>query len=589
MKQMIQIRCKNNKKTQNVTIGSTLSEIFRELNLKMEYGPLSVKVNNKVEGLHFRVYHNKDLEYLDITSPSGARAYTRTLFFVLCKAVHDLWPGSEVVIDIPVSNGYYCNLNIGRPITQFDAEAVKQRMQKIIDDAIPIRRYESTTEEVVDMFNELGMKSKVKLLKSVGRLYTTYYDLDGYKDYYYGTLLTNTRQLYLFGLEKYYDGLLLRIPSRDNPSQLGELVRQDKMFDIFKEHHRWQKILGISTVGDFNEAVQKGMSTDLINVSEALQEKKISQIADMISTRRGVKVVLISGPSSSGKTTFCKRLSIQLLTCGIKPVQISLDDYFVNREETPRDEHGEYDYESLYALNIPLLNSQLNALFAGEEVELPKYNFQTGRSEKSGRRLKMSDDNILVVEGIHALNPELTALIPEEQKFRVYASALTTILLDTHNYIPTTDNRLLRRIIRDNKYRGVSAMETIRRWPSVRAGENKWIFPYQENADVMFNTAMLFELAVIKSQAEPLLELVPENADEHAEAYRLLKFLKYIAPIQNRQLPPTSLLRSVAVPSNTKVSCTAASGRTLSTIIYSGMAGDGGTDAQNILEQSFNF
>mgnify|MGYP000803816260 FL=1 len=543
MKQLIQIRCKNNKKTQNVTIGSTLSEIFRELNLKMEYGPLSVKVNNKVEGLHYRIYHNKDIEYLDITSSSGARAYTRTLFLVLCKAVHDLWPGSEVVIDIPVSNGYYCNLNIGRPITQFDAEAVKQRMQKIIDDAIPIRRYESTTEEVVDMFNELGMKSKVKLLKSVGRLYTTYYDLDGYKDYYYGTLLTNTRQLYLFGLEKYYDGLLLRIPSRDNPSQLGELVRQDKMFDIFKEHHRWQKILGISTVGDFNEAVQKGMSTDLINVSEALQEKKISQIADMISTRRGVKVVLISGPSSSGKTTFCKRLSIQLLTCGIKPVQISLDDYFVNREETPRDEHGEYDYESLYALNIPLLNSQLNALFAGEEVELPKYNFQTGRSEKSGRRLKMNDDNILVVEGIHALNPELTALIPEEQKFRVYASALTTILLDTHNYIPTTDNRLLRRIIRDNKYRGVSAMETIRRWPSVRAGENKWIFPYQENADVMFNTAMLFELAVIKSQAEPLLELVPENADEHAEAYRLLKFLKYIAPIQNRQLPPTSLLR----------------------------------------------
>ena len=540
---MIQIRCKNNKKTLNVPIGSTLSEVFRELNLKMEYGPLSVKVNNKVEGLHYRVYHNKDIEYLDITSSSGARAYTRTLFLVLCKAVHDLWPGSEVVIDIPVSNGYYCNLNIGSPITQFDAEAVKQRMQEIIDDAIPIRRYESTTEEVVDMFNELGMKSKVKLLKSVGRLYTTYYDLDGYKDYYYGTLLTNTRQLYLFGLEKYYDGLLLRIPSRDNPSQLGELVRQDKMFDIFKEHHRWQKILGISTVGDFNEAVQKGMSTDLINVSEALQEKKISQIADMISTRRGVKVVLISGPSSSGKTTFCKRLSIQLLTCGIKPVQISLDDYFVNREETPRDEHGEYDYESLYALNIPLLNSQLNALFAGEEVELPKYNFQTGRSEKSGRRLKMSDDNILVVEGIHALNPELTALIPEEQKFRVYASALTTILLDTHNYIPTTDNRLLRRIIRDNKYRGVSAMETIRRWPSVRAGENKWIFPYQENADVMFNTAMLFELAVIKSQAEPLLELVPENADEHAEAYRLLKFLKYIAPIQNRQLPPTSLLR----------------------------------------------
>ncbi len=540
---MIQIRCKNNKKTLNVPIGSTLSEVFRELNLKMDYGPISVKVNNKVEGLHYRVYHNKDVEYLDIKSPSGARAYTRTLFFVLCKAVHDLWPEADVVIDIPVSNGYYCNINIGRPVTAFDAEAVRRRMQEIIDAAMPIRRHESTTEEVIQMFTDLGMTSKVKLLKSVGRLYTTYYEIDGYKDYYYGTLLTNTRQLYLFGLEKYYDGMLLRIPSRDDPSRLGDLVRQDKMFDIFQEHHRWQHILGMSTVGDFNEAVRLGRSTDLINVSEALQEKKISQIADMISTRRGVRMVLISGPSSSGKTTFCKRLSIQLLTCGVKPVPVSLDDYFVNREETPKDEHGEYDYESLYALDIPLLNSQLNALFAGEEVELPRYNFQSGRSERSGRRLRLADDEVLVVEGIHALNHELTAQIPEHQKFRVYASALTTILLDTHNYIPTTDNRLLRRIIRDYKYRGVSAQETIHRWPSVRAGENKWIFPYQENADVMFNTALLFELAVIKSQAEPLLELVPENAEEHAEAYRLLKFLKYIAPIPNRQLPPTSLLR----------------------------------------------
>ena len=509
----------------------------------MDYGPLSAKVNNKVEGLHFRVYHDKDIEYLDITSPSGARAYTRTLFFVLCKAVHDLWPGADVIIDIPVSNGYYCNIDIGRPITQYDADVVRRRMQQIIDAALPIRRHESPTEDVIKMFTEMGLTSKVKLLKSVGRLYTTYYEIDGYKDYYYGTLLTNTKQLYLFGLEKYYDGMLLRIPSRADPSRLGDFVRQDKMFDIFKEHHRWQHILGISTVGDFNEAVHQGMSTELINVSEALQEKKISQIADMISTRRGVKVVLISGPSSSGKTTFCKRLSIQLLTCGIKPVQISLDDYFVHREDTPKDEHGEYDYESLYALDIPLLNDQLNALFRGEEVELPRYNFQTGRSEKSGRRLKLNDDNVLVVEGIHALNPELTAQIPEEQKFRVYASALTTILLDTHNYIPTTDNRLLRRIIRDYKYRGVSAQETIKRWPSVRAGENKWIFPYQENADAMFNTAMLFELAVIKNQAEPLLELVPENAEEHSEAYRLLKFLKYIAPIPNRQLPPTSLLR----------------------------------------------
>lgn len=543
MKQTIQIRCKNNKKIKNFAIGSTLSDVFREFNLEMDYGPISAKVNNKVEGLNYRVYHNKDVEFLDIRSASGSRAYTRTLFFVLCKAAHDVWPGAEVVIDIPVSNGYYCNINIGRPLTEADADALRSRMQQIIDDALPIRRHECTTEEAIGMFSEMGMDSKVKLLKSVGSLYTTYYEIDGYKDYYYGTLLTNTRQLYLFGLEKYYDGMLLRIPLRDDPSRLGDLIRQDKMFEIFKEHHRWQKILEMSTVGDFNDAVKNGHSTDLINVSEALQEKKISQIADMIAARKGVRVVLISGPSSSGKTTFCKRLSIQLLTCGIKPVQISLDDYFVNRELTPKDDKGDYDYESLYALNIPLLNEQLNALFAGEEVELPRYNFQSGRSEKSGRRLKLLPDNVLVVEGIHALNPELTAKIPEEQKFRVYASALTTILLDTHNYIPTTDNRLLRRIIRDYKYRGVSAAETIRRWPSVRAGENKWIFPYQENADVMFNSALLFELAVIKSQAEPLLELVPENMEEHAEAYRLLKFLKYIAPIPNRQLPPTSLLR----------------------------------------------
>jgi len=509
----------------------------------MKHGSMSAAVNNKVEGMHYRVYHNKDVEFLDITTPSGSRAYTRTLFFVLCKAAHDLWPDGHVIIDIPVSNGYYCDLRIGRPVTEADATALRQRIQQIIDAKIPIRRHECTTEEAIKVFSDLGTHSKVKLLKSIGSIYTTYYEIDGYKDYYYGTLLTNTAQLYLFGLEKYYDGLLLRIPSRRDPEQLGEMIRQDKMFEIFKEHHRWQHILGMSTVGDFNEAVRLGHSTDLINVSEALQEKKISQIADMIAARPDVRMVLISGPSSSGKTTFCKRLSIQLVACGIKPVQLSLDDYFVNREQTPLDEHGEYDYESLYALNIDLLNRQLKALLSGEEVELPRYNFQTGRSEMSGKRLHLAADNILVVEGIHALNPELTAQIPEQQKFRVYASALTTILLDNHNYIPTTDNRLLRRIIRDNKYRGVSAQETIHRWPSVRAGENKWIFPYQENADVMFNSALLFELAVIKSQAEPLLELVPENAEEHAEAYRLLKFLKYIAPIPNRQLPPTSLLR----------------------------------------------
>ena len=543
MKQMIQIRCKNNKKTLKTEIGSTLSDIFNEINLDMKYGPISAKVNNKVEGLNFRVYHNKDIEFLDLYSASGSRTYTRTLFFVLCKAVHELYPNGSVVIDIPVSNGYYCNLKIGRAVTLQDVDQLRRRMADIIAAGIPIRRHEAPTEDAIQLFKNTGSVSKVLLLQTLGTLYTTYYDIDGYSDYFYGSMLTNTKQLRLFGLEKYYDGLLLRIPSLTDPSQLGELTRQDKMFEIFQEHHRWQEILGIGTVGEFNQAIQDGHAKEIINVSEALQEKKIARIADEIANRKGVKVVLIAGPSSSGKTTTCKRLSIQLLTSGIRPVQVSLDDYFVDRELTPKDERGEYDYENLHALNIPLINKQFNALFRGEEVELPRYNFQKGKGEKSGNKLRLGEHDILVVEGIHALNPELTAQIPEEQKFRVYASALTTILLDTHNYIPTTDNRLLRRIIRDVKYRGVNARETIHRWPSVRAGENKWIFPYQENADAMFNTAMIYELAAIKAQAIPALELVPENCDEYAEAYRLRKFLKYFQPISYDTLPPTSLLR----------------------------------------------
>ena len=540
---MIQIRCKNNKKSQKVEIGSTLFDIFSAFGLQMEYGPVSCKVNNKVEGLHYRVYNNKDVKFLDMTSPSGSRAYTRTLFFVLCKAVQDLYPAHDVIIDIPVSNGFYVDVRFGRPATDEDVDRIRQRMQEIIDAKMPIRRYMVPTEEAIALFEEKGDVEKVKLLKTSGSIYTTYYKIGEYVDFYYGTLLTNTSELYLFGLEKYYDGMLLRIPSVKDPSVLGELTKQDKMFEIFKEHHRWQDILGIRTVGDFNQAVDAGFTTDIINISEALQEKKIAKIAEDIANRKGVKLVLLAGPSSSGKTTSCKRLSIQLAVNGLKPLQISLDDYFVDREKTPKDANGEYDYESIYALDLQLINDQFNALFRGEEVELPKYDFQTGKSKKSGKKLKMNDNNVLVVEGIHALNPELTAQIPNEQIFRVYASALTTILLDNHNYIPTTDNRLLRRIIRDYKYRGVSAQETIHRWPSVRAGENKWIFPFQENADAMLNTAMLYELAVIKTQAEPLLQQVPENCEEYAEAYRLLKFLKYFKGIPYNNLPPTSLLR----------------------------------------------
>ena len=543
MKQMIQIRCKNNKKTQKVEIGSTLFDVFSAFDLKMTHGPVSARVNNKVEGMHYRVYNSKDIEFLDMTSSSGSRAYTRTLFFVLCKAVQDIYPNTDVVIDIPVSNGFYVDIRLGRPVVEEDVNILRRRMQEIIDAKMPIRRYMVPTEDAIALFQEKGDVEKVKLLKTSGSIYTTYYKIGEYVDFYYGTLLTNTSGLYLFGLEKYYDGMLLRIPSLKDPDKLGEMTKQDKMFDIFKEHHRWQDILGIRTVGDFNQAIDAGHATDIINISEALQEKKIAKIAEDIANRQGVKLVLLAGPSSSGKTTSCKRLSIQLAVNGLKPLQISLDDYFVDRDRTPKDDNGEYDFESIYALNLDLLNEQFNALFRGEEVELPKYDFPSGKSVKSGKKLKMEPNNVLVVEGIHALNPELTAHIPQEQIYRVYASALTTILLDNHNYIPTTDNRLLRRIIRDYKYRGVSAQETIHRWPSVRTGENKWIFPYQENADAMFNTAMLYELSVIKMQAEPLLQQVPENCEEHAEAYRLLKFLKYFKGIPYNNLPPTSLLR----------------------------------------------
>lgn len=543
MEQTIKIKILNSGQSYDVPMGSRLEDIYQRTSLQMVYPPVTARVNNKVEGMHYRVYKNSQVEFLDITSASGNRTYTRSLFFVLCKAARDLYPDCRVSIDIPVSNGYYVNLNIGRPVTLDDAGAIRRRMKEIIEAAIPIHRHETTTEEAVQMFTEMGQPSKVKLLRSTGRLYTTYYDIDGYKDYYYGALLTNTSQIYLFGVEKYYDGLLLRLPSREHPDELGEMTHQDKMFGIFKEHHQWQDILGLRTVGDLNDVICQGHSAELIQISEALQEKKIARIADEITSRKGIKLVLIAGPSSSGKTTTCKRLSIQLAVNGIKPIGISLDDYFVDRVKTPRDENGDYDFEHLHALNLPLLNEQLSALFRGEEVELPRYDFPTGTSQKSGKKLRLSENEILVVEGIHALNPELTSQIPNDQIFRVYASALTTILLDSHNYIPTTDNRLLRRIIRDHKYRAVSAQETIRRWPSVRRGENRWIFPYQENAEAMFNSAMLFELAVIKSQAEPLLEQVPENCEEYAEAYRLLKFLRYIKPIPETQIPPTSLLR----------------------------------------------
>lgn len=544
---MLQIYCKNNNSTREFPEGSSLLDIYNGFNLVMPYGPVSAKVNNKVESLDFRVYYNKDIEFLDITSSSGMRTYVRSLFFVLVKAVEELYPQGNISLEHPISKGYFCKLHIDRTIGLDDVQRIKQKMQEIIAADIPYTRTECHTEKVVRLFEERGMPDKARLLDTYGQLYSYYYQLGDTVDCYYSSLVPSTGYIHLFDIVKYYDGLLLRIPNRENPTKLEEVVKQEKMLEVFQEYHRWNQILGISTVGDLNVACNEGHATDLINVSEALQEKKIAQIADEITHRnqdgKRVKLVLISGPSSSGKTTFSKRLSIQLMTNGLKPYPISLDDYFVNRNDTPLDENGKHDFESLYAVDLPFFEEQLTTLLNGGEVELPRYNFTTGKREMSGKKLRIDEHMILIIEGIHALNPALTPHIPNENKYKVYVSALTTILLDNHNYIPTTDNRLLRRIIRDYKYRNYSAEETIARWPSVREGEEKWIFPYQENADAMFNSALLFELAVLKDYVEPVLRKVPNRCPEYSEAHRLLRFLNYFVSVQDKELPPTSLLR----------------------------------------------
>lgn len=544
---MLQIYCKNNKETREFPEGTSLIDIYRELGLNMPYGPVSAKVNNKVENLNFRVYYNKDVEFLDITSASGMRTYVRSLCFILVKAVDDLYPCGTISLEHPVSKGYFCKLHIDRTIGLDDVSRIKKRMQEIINKDLPITRYEQRTEDVIKIFQERGMTDKVKLLSTSGKLYSFYYRLGDTLDCYYSSLVPSTGYIKKFDIVKYYDGLLLQIPNKNSPEKIEELIKQEKMLEVFQEHHRWNEILGISTVGDFNIACNEGHAIDLINVSEALQERKIVKIADEIAARQvgenRVKIILISGPSSSGKTTFSKRLSIQLMTNGLKPYPISLDDYFVNRDKTPLDENGNHDFESLYAVDLPFFKKQLDTLLEGGEVELPKFNFSSGMRESSGIKFRLEDNMILILEGIHALNPELTPNIPAENKYKIYVSALTTILLDKHNYIPTTDNRLLRRIIRDSKYRGSSAESTIARWSSVRAGEEKWIFPYQENADAMFNSALLFELAVIKDHIEPILRKVPNNCPEYSEAHRLLHFLSYFVSIQDTELPPTSLLR----------------------------------------------
>ncbi len=544
---MIQIHCINNGKTIDFPTGSELQDIFPATGAELPYPVISARVNNVSKGLNYKVYSNKDVEFLDVRDPSGMRTYVRSLCFVLYKAVTELFPNGKLFIKHPVSNGYYCSLNIERPITVEDVNAIKAKMKEIITANIPFNRHESRTEDAIQIFREKGRNDKVKLLETSGSLYTDYYTLGDTVDSYYGNLVPSTGYLSLFDIVKYYDGLLLRIPNHKNPTKLYDIVKQEKMLDVFQEHIHRSRILDMETVGDLNNACQNGFATKIINVAEALQEKEIAHIAEQIYNRSQegcpVKLVLISGPSSSGKTTFSKRLSVQLVTNGIIPYPISLDNYFLPRKETPKDENGEYDYESIYALDLELFNKQMQAILRGEEVELPYYNFQTGLREYRGQKIQLRDNMVLVMEGNHGLNPELTPQIPEENKFKIYVSALTTISLDHHNWIPTTDNRLVRRIVRDFNYRGYSARQTIARWESVRAGEDKWIFPFQENADVMFNSALLFEFAAFRSHVEPILNMVPQNCREYAEAYRLLKFMKYFYAIRDNEIPHTSLMR----------------------------------------------
>ena len=545
MSETITIYCKNNNTYKDVPIGSSLLDIYTAVGAPLRYRPMNAQVNNKTESLNFRCWQPKDIEFIDYTQLSGLRTYVRSLCHIFSKAVYDIWPTATLNLEHPVSKGYYCVIHNGKNIDLETIEKIKKRMWELIDADLPFLHKSVRTVDAAVLFRERGMNDKARLIETAGLPYTSYYELEGYINFFYGCLTPSTGYIQLFDLEPYMDGVLLRIPKQTDPMELQPVIKQDKMFEAYKEHLTLQRTVGLDNVGDLNLAIEKGRSQDIILVSEAMQEKQVAKIAEKIADgyKEGIRIVLISGPSSSGKTTFCKRLQVQLTTNLLHPVGISLDDYFLNREDTPKDEHGEYDFESLYALDLPYFNKDLKKLLSGEEIDLPTFNFETGQRVFKGKKLKLRENSILVIEGIHALNPELTEFIDDKYKYRVYVSVLTSISLDNHNWIPTTDNRLLRRIIRDYRFRGYSAEDTINRWPSVRRGEDKWIFPYQENADAMFNSAMLYELAALRKYAEPILAQVPESNKANAEAYRLLRSLRYFNYIPTEELPGTSLLR----------------------------------------------
>lgn len=560
---MLQIRCKNNNVTKSFPEGSSLLDVYQEFaeDIRLPYPVVSAKVNNVSQGLKFRVYQNRDVEFLDAREGSGHRVYVRSLSFVLYKATQDVFPGSKLFIEHSLCRGYYCNFKKkgNEPLTDDDVKSIRQRMQDIIDIDMPFHRTEGTTEETIRVFTERGFTDKVKLLETSGQIYSDYYTLGDTADYYYGPLVPSAGYLKVWDLERYEDGLLLRVPDWNNPLKLAEKVDQPKTFEMFAEKTRWDIIMRLSNAGDVNKAIKRGYASELIQVSEALQEKKVVQIAEEIERRfhrekDPIRLVLITGPSSSGKTTFCKRLSVQLLACGLRPVSFSTDDYFVNRVDTPKLPNGDYDFDNIETVEYSLLEDHLLRLMQGEKVEIPEYNFVTGKREYNGKKLKLSGDTVLIIEGIHALNPLLTKKIPDALKYKIYISALTSISLDDHNWIPTRDNRLLRRIIRDYNKGAYTAQQTISQWKNVCQAEDQWIFPYQETADVMFNSALNIEFAVLRTHAEIILASVPRNCPEYAEAHRLLKFIHYFLPISDKEIPPTSIMREFVGGSSFKES-----------------------------------
>ena len=547
---MVKIYCKNTGTSKEFAEGTSLGDIAQEFEFDKPYDILAAKVNNVAQGLKFKVYHSLDAEFQDYRTYIGRNFYCRSLCFLLYKSIKDIFPASGLKIRRPISKGYYCSVDKGdgSGLTEADVDAVRVRMKEIVDKDLQFRRHEARVEDAIKTFTELGNLDKVKLLETCGDVYITYYTLGNTADYYYDELVPSSGYLKTWSVSFYKEGILLRVPDRHHPEDLAPFREQPKTFEVFKESNRWNEIMELGNVGDVNEAIQSGKATDIIQIAEALQEKKIVQIAEEIERRHSdpvnpVRLVLITGPTSSGKSTFCKRLSIQLKACGLHPVSYSTDDYFVNRLDTPMLPDGSFDFDNFDTVDHDYLQKDLLKLLSGEEVEVPEFNFVTGLREFNGKTLRLGERSVLLIEGIHALNPKLTDKVPEWEKYKIFINTITSISLDSHNCIPTSDNRLLRRIVRDFLKGAFTARETISNWPNVRRSEVKWIYPFQEEADVLFNSAYLAEFAVLRTQAERILATVPKNCKEYCEAHRLLMFLHYFVPVSDREIPLNSLMR----------------------------------------------